>query len=321
MRFIGIPLPPMHPSLDTLVIACIVAALISFILMIYFIVKFKFKSAILWLCLLLTSLGINAYVSHLKNPKNNYIDPITTNTMKTKKPLDFSSVLSSRDNGEIAKALVMLTNKSDPGPTRNYFWNSGTSQIGDKAKNLDIGTVKFSHDTQGRPSLAVGKLTYDMWDESRGSRQGTPLNPPFWPKWNPKVAITYALNDKTYHGYMYNRSHSIADSLAGTASYTSADNFTIGTRPQNVGADQNGGMRMPESMAEKYWQQGKHGRNAYILYQVLPIYEKSERIPRGTIVDEKSSDGKLNYRFVIINDAEGYTINYFTGNVKKSTQK
>ena len=134
MRFIGIPLPPMHVSPDALVITCVMAAVIAFILMIYFIVKLKFKSAILWLCLLLASLGANAYSSYLKNPKNNYIEPITTNTMKTKKPIDFSSVLSARDNGEIAKALVMLTNKSDPGPTRSYYWNAGTAQIGDSQK-------------------------------------------------------------------------------------------------------------------------------------------------------------------------------------------
>ena len=209
---------------------------------------------------------------------------------------------------------MTLTGNADPGPTRNYFWDNGAAQI-DQNIMPKPGGVVFSCDSMGRSSIARASLTYQMFTASADARNGTPLDPPTgWPKSNPEQAITFSLTGKTYHGYLWNRSHSVADSLAGAQSYTSPCNFTSGTRAQNVGADQNGGMRAAEELAENYWKTHKDSTTT-IWYQTTPIYQGSELIPRGSVVDELSSDGTVNAETVVINDAEGWTINYNTGDV------
>lgn len=219
---------------------------------------------------------------------------------------------TTAQNEDILKKLVSYTNISSAGPTKNYYWTVGKAQLlNDSA--LTNGDLKFSSDSQGRPSIAMGKLTYQMYQASKGSRQGTPLDPPneTWPN-NGYAIIHFQLTNRTYHGYFYNRSHSIADSLGGTQTYSSANNFTAGTRSQNVGADQNGGMRAAEEIAENYWKSHPNSKEI-IHYQTTPLYEGREKIPRGSIVNEKSSDGQINVEIAVINDAEGYVINYNDG--------
>lgn len=228
------------------------------------------------------------------------------------------AVLNSTTDGQIKKSLIKLTNASSPGPNKNYYWEAGKAQDLNSARKLPMAAVNFTTDSLGRSSTAIGKLTRPMWLASKGSRQGTPLEPPkgAWPKYNPKVAIHFSLTDRTYHGYMYNRSHSIADSLAGKDSYKSSANFTAGTRPQNVGVDMNGGMRKPEETVENYWRSHSNS-STYVLYKVTPVYSGLELIPRGSIVDVLSSDKEINKRFVIINSAEGYKVNYLNGTISK----
>lgn len=228
------------------------------------------------------------------------------------------AVLNSKTNDQIKKSLIKLTNASSPGPSENYYWKVGKAQDLKSAQKLPTGSVDFTTDAFGRSSVASAKLTRSMWLASKGSRQGTPLLPAkgAWPKYNPKVAISFSLTGRTYHGYMFNRSHSIADSLAGKDSYKSAANFTAGTRSQNVGADMHGGMRKPEETVENYWQSHANS-SSYVLYKVTPVYSGIELIPRGSIVDVLSSDKKINERFAIINSAEGYKVNYSNGTVSK----
>lgn len=210
----------------------------------------------------------------------------------------------------ILSQLITYTNESSPGPTKNYYWDNGESKVAVLPKD----TISFTQDDQNRPSVAKAALSYQQFEASKGSRQGTPLKPVGWPNHNIKSAITYQLTNRTYHGYFYNRSHSIADSLLGEASYSSANNFTTGSRPQNVGADQNGGMRHSEELVENYWRQNPNSQ-ALVYYQVTPVYNGSEVIPRGSIVDVHSTDNVLNTEVVVINSAEGFTINYQNGSV------
>lgn len=224
---------------------------------------------------------------------------------------------NTAQNSAILTKLISYTNAGSAGPTKNYYWNVGKSQLVDDS-SLNNGDLKFSQDSQGRSSIAMGKLTYQMYKDSQGSRQGTPLDPPnnTWPS-NGYTAITFGLTGRTYHGYFYNRSHSIADSLGGTQTYSSANNFTAGTRSQNVGADQNGGMRAAEELAENYWKSHPNSKEI-IHYQTTPLYQAREKIPRGSIVNEKSSDGELDVEIAVLNDAEGYIINYNDGTFKSN---
>lgn len=221
-----------------------------------------------------------------------------------------NSSASASNQTVVLKKLVTYTNEKSPGPNKDYYWQNGAAQL-TGFEHLAAGKYSFSGDAKGRSSVARTVLTYAEFAASKGGRQGAPLDPPAWPE-NPKVAITFSLTQRTYHGYLYNRSHSIADSLLGAGSYTSAYNFTTGTRSQNVGADQNGGMRAAEEMAENYWKSHPQTKNT-IQYQTTPLYQGNETIPRGSLVDLKSSDQQVNAEIVVINDAEGISINYASG--------
>jgi hypothetical protein len=213
----------------------------------------------------------------------------------------------------ILKKLVTYDKKESAGPTGDYYWDNGKAELVG-FKHMKAGTYHFSSDKKGRSATAKAILTYTEYKNSKGSRQGEPLDPPAWPTNNDKVAIQYKLTGRTYHGYLYNRSHSIGDSLLGKGSYDSKYNFTTGTRPQNVGATQNGGMRHAEETVEKYWDSHSNTKNT-ISYSTTPLYKSNEKIPRGSIVDIKSSDGSLNKEIVVINSIEGTKIKYRTGAV------
>lgn len=190
-----------------------------------------------------------------------------------------SSVATTQDDATVQQ-LMKYTNASSAGPNRNYYWKNGNAQLANDS-DVNVGQLKFSEDSAGRAGIARGKLTYRMFADSKGRRQGTPLDPPNggWPSYNPKVALSFGLTSRIYHGYMYNRSHSIADSLGGTASYASADNFTAGTRSQNVGADQHGGMRAAEEIAENYWRSHPNSSGGCDLHTQIANYGASPQYP------------------------------------------
>lgn len=223
---------------------------------------------------------------------------------------------TSQSQKEILAELVKYTDSSSPGKNKNYYWENGKAQLTGFDK-LKAGDYQFAKDNLGRAATARAVLTYKEFKDSRGSRQGNPLNPPFWPK-NKMTAIDFSLTNQTYHGYLYNRSHSISDSLLGAASYTSEYNFTTGTRAQNVGADQHGGMRAAEETAEEYWKAHSNSKET-ISYQTTPLYKDSETIPRGSLVDIKSSDSKIDVELVIINSAEGISLDYNSGRLGASS--
>jgi len=93
-----------------------------------------------------------------------------------------------------------------------------------------------------------------------------------------------------------------------------AMNFLAATRPQNVGANQHGGMRVPEEIVENYWKDHPDS-DVTIWYQSTPIYNNDEIVSRGNVVDVLSSDGTIDTELVIINDAEGWAIDCSTSEI------
>lgn len=267
----------------------------------------KFPSLLTILAGILLLVGGFATYNNHTSP-NNYLKTVTNKVINSNN--QSTNVTSSQS--EILTRLVSYTNQRSAGPTSNYYWENGKSRLSG-FDGMNAGNYKFSADSLGRSSTARAILTYSEYQASRGSRQGAPLDPPAWPH-NPKVSIHYGLNNRTYHGYLYNRSHSIADSLLGKGSYDSKYNFTTGTRPQNVGADQDGGMRYAEELAENYWV-NHPSQTATIYYETTPLYNKNETVPRGSIVDIKSSDNIIDKEIVVINSVEGITIDYNNGNL------
>lgn len=195
----------------------------------------------------------------------------------------------------------------------NYVRDAGPAIV-----DTDVpegGTIHYGGlDSLGRTQAAVGIITYKMYSDSKGWREKFGSDADNISGWghNAKVAISMP-NGKIYNGYMYNRSHLIADSLGGKAE---RENLVTGTRTQNVGAnDGKGGMAYTETMARDWISSHQDGT---IYYKVTPVYVGSELVPRSVYVDIKTSDGSIDKHVEVYNTAKGYTIDYMTGEFSKN---
>ena len=191
----------------------------------------------------------------------------------------------------------------------NYVKVIGDAQVSDAP---EAGEVEYEDlDEYDRTAGAKAVITYEMVEASAGWRQDIPESedPSGWGH-NGEVAIVLPTG-KTYHGWFWNRSHLIADSLGGDAI---EENLITGTRMQNVGANNGeGGMAYCETKVRD-WIEDNHDGTVY--YAATPVYEDDELVPRNVIVDMKSSDGEIDERVVVFNYAKGYTINYNKGTYK-----
>lgn len=188
----------------------------------------------------------------------------------------------------------------------NYYQVVGKAQVDD---TVPAGTIDYSPvDSLGKPGVAKARITYKM--RAEGSERSRDMEDPAgWPSSNPKVEIKLD-NGKTYHGYMWNRSHQIAKSLGGS---DKADNMVVGTRMQNVGDNQPaGGMAYTETLARDWLDSHKSGT---VYYAVTPVFNGNEMLPRYSYVDMKTSDASIDIRVKVYNAANGWKIDYKTGEV------
>lgn len=144
-------------------------------------------------------------------------------------------------------------------------------------------TYSYSHDELDRTTTAYGLVNYKAVMDSKGWRADFEPNsePSGWfigKKSNNKKVSVKLPNGKIYNGYFYNRSHLIADSLGGR-SYKY--NVVTGTRQQNVGNNGDGGMQYIEKKVVDYVLKTKN--NVY--YEVTPVYNGNELVPRYVIVN------------------------------------
>jgi DNA/RNA non-specific endonuclease len=188
-------------------------------------------------------------------------------------------------------------------------------------------TYSYSHDELDRTTTAYGLVNYKAVMDSKGWRAEFEPNsePSGWWKLdtngkivmkgkkrvsnNEEVKVKLPTG-KIYSGYFYNRSHLIADSLGGR-SYKY--NVVTGTRQQNVGNNGDGGMQYIEKKVKDYVEQTKN--NVY--YEVTPVYNSNELVPRYVIVNAKSEDEVINEKVKVFNNASGYEINYSDGSFTK----
>lgn len=161
-----------------------------------------------------------------------------------------------------------------------------------------------------KPTVTYVKLNETSVTRQKGNKQSFDKDPIGWPKENPKVTITHPTLGN-YSGWLWNRSHLIADQLGGPST---PENSIPGTRPQNVGGRNNkGGMRAPEERAYKYVSETKKE----LLYFVDVIY-KNEKDLIPTEVRVTLYNDEIFETYITHNVANGFDINYETGEV---TQK
>lgn len=194
----------------------------------------------------------------------------------------------------------------------NYVVKIGKAKVSGKPGK---GIIRYSKlDKYGRTRRAVGNITYKMVKDSAGWRQDFEegSDPSGWG--GNRIVRIKLYNGKYYKGFLWNRSHLIADSLGGRAFRR---NLITGTRMQNVGAnDGRGGMAYTERKVVDYLY--LHHK-ASVYYSANPVYQDKELVPRSVIVDIKSSDGKLNERVIVYNAAKGFKINYKKGMTRRKT--
>lgn len=193
----------------------------------------------------------------------------------------------------------------------NYVLELGPADVGEIPA---AGTIVYGKlDYLGRTTAAAGNITKALRDAGSANGHddfGSGEDPSGWPSSNPKVSIS-APHGKTYNGYLWNRSHLIADSLGGQAIRVNA---ITGTRMQNVGANDgasSGGMAYCEWQARDWLDAHPDGT---LYYRATPMYLGEERIPRSVVVDMKSSDGAIDKMVLVYNAAKGFDIDYMGGN-------
>ena len=107
-------------------------------------------------------------------------------------------------------------------------------------------------------------------------------------------------------GWLYNRSHLIAWSLAGENA--NALNLITGTRSFNV----DGMYQVCEEPVLNYL---RDHPGIHILYRVTPVFNADELVPRGVVIEAWSieDNGGLSFCFYVPNVQSGWSINYATG--------
>lgn len=136
--------------------------------------------------------------------------------------------------------------------------------------------------------------------------------------WRGSNSNNAEMDSNGYHGWLYNKSHSLAWSLGGDME---THNLTLGTRAQNIGtnkAKEGGGMGYPETQIRNAMQSKP---NTKVYYDVKPVYNGKELLPRGSHVRAYSvnDDGKtVNLNVWIFNAQDGIDIDYHTGEWKSA---
>ena len=214
---------------------------------------------------------------------------------------------------EAAQDLVEGDGQWVPANAPNYYEVTGAAEVGHP--ELVAGEYFYEgFDELGRTRDAAAMITHDTYRQARErGRQPMPSGDPTGWGHNFKTTIEALGDANDYHGYFWNRSHLIADSLGGDAEVY---NLVTGTRPQNVGIPNgSGGMAYTENLAWDYLgDPAKDGCPLY--YAASPTYEDDELVPRTVEVDILSCDASIDEHVTVYNAAFGYWIDYATGEVE-----
>lgn len=256
----------------------------------------------LFIILILALIGLGSCVAHVPDPRTGK-DPMGNQVFEPSTQEDVNNTIG--DGSTVDQLIQNFTVEQYP----DYYTVLGTATSGDEnaADSITYGDL----DSLGRATGACGWITGEMRSERAAmDRDDAPdmEDPAGWPDHNEKVEIKGVNGRRDYHGYLWNRSHLLAWSLGGDMD---AHNLVAGTRTQNVGDNATpGGMAYPETLARDWLDQNPDGR---LWYAAVPLYYGDELIPRAVIVDIKTDDSSIDEKILVFNNANGFTIDYTTG--------
>ncbi|WP_239711146.1 MULTISPECIES: DNA/RNA non-specific endonuclease [unclassified Mammaliicoccus] len=262
----------------------------------------------------------------LKKEANNQIDK-SLNELTTKAFNKKSTVKTSEDDKALIKiqtneenyALLndnkttltdydqQLINKNG----RDKFW-ADYSDLDNLGRGGRVTALVTKQAVYNHSSKAQERPSFDSTVRLAGEyKDGTYDS--FDKRWRGTESNNQIIQLDGYRGYIYNKSHSLAWSLGGDME---THNLTLGTRSQNVGsnrASEGGGMGYPETQVRNAI---NNHPEAKIYYDVRPVYNNDELLPRGTHVRVYSiNDGgkTVNLNVWVSNTQKGVHINYKDG--------
>lgn len=161
--------------------------------------------------------------------------------------------------------------------TGRYQLNVDESSVMDEIKNLGVkGKLTAKYLINQRPMQIhkdshrlIALYSLKSFNDSKGTRGKFSEDPIGWPE-NIKIKNHQINEEKTYSGYLWNRSHIVADRFGGPADGV---NSTTGTRTQNVGDNdgEGGGMLFMENALAKFYEKGDT--------PFMSFYEKTGLVP------------------------------------------
>lgn len=222
-------------------------------------------------------------------------------------------------------------------PTSNgTFLQDGTVQVAGDGKsdfssdeinianNKNSGYVGYSQlDSKGRTQQVTAVINYKMVHDNSSSVKQRPdfpetTQPSGWKlnssyngtSWIGGIANNRIVHADGLNGYFYNKSHLVAYSLGGDMN---THNVITGTRQQNVGFNNQGGMAYLETKVRNLINSDHSKR---VFYRATPVYNADELVPRSVVVQAYSLNdhgGSIDESVAIPNVQRGFTINYGTG--------
>lgn len=177
--------------------------------------------------------------------------------------LDNEEIEFYGNNLNIVLGKNTYINKPNESSIKKYLDDINETDINKFLNNVDNCIVNEN-------GQITALLTNKGFEDSKNFRGKFKENPLGWPNENPKIKNWPITNNKTYSGYLWNRSHLIADRFGGEAT---PQNSTTGTRTQNVGDNsaEGGGMVFVENAIAEFY---KNGNKPFI-----NIYNKTGFIP------------------------------------------
>lgn len=245
----------------------------------------------------------------LPDARNTGTVPVESKAAQTgSKPAELAQPDGSADHSAPIDGLEINNDYYNVlGPAaRNY----PTGKLTDSVQYCDLDRLE-------RPVCAYAELTSKTLEtEQQEERQSIDIDPPGW-NGNEQIIIPSVPEieeSKNYSGWMFNRSHLIADSLGGDAI---EENLITGTRTQNVGSTTQfgqyaGGMAYAEVTARNYLATPE-SQGCSLYYAVTPNYNGDDLLPHSVDVDLQTCDQSIDQHIVVHNTAQGYEIDYARG--------
>lgn len=227
-----------------------------------------------------------------------------------------------RGSGEGPAPTITVPSQEGPAttsPEADYYTVLGPAHVDRDPAPSEVSYCPL--DSLGRAVCAYASLTASSYAAVPDERQDITVDPAGWPSANREVeipALASVEGSRAYSGWLWNRSHLVADSLGGDAV---AENLITGTRTQNVGSTQvggqyAGGMAYTERLAREYLA-SQPDDSCPLYYAAEPTYVGDELVPRTVVVDIASCDGSLDQRVEVSNTANGWSIDYADGSYEQ----